>query len=275
MISNLQILAMAASAAVSILLPLVLLIVWKRRTHAPLRAAFLGAAVFVVFVMVLERMLHGLVLGEGSVVLRTPWLYVLYVSLAAGLFEETGRYLSFRFLLKKYDSRATGVMYGIGHGGIEAILLCGINMVVYILLAVEFNQAGGLTAAAQYYYSGGSVPAIGLYYTPVWAFLVPGLERLTALALQIALSVVVFQAAQRQGKRHWYFYAVGLHAAVDAVAALYQLGILTSVAVTELIVIGMTLLICWRVTLLYLRDWTEPEEPEEPKEPKEPEEPQA
>ena len=262
MISNGQILAMAVSAGISILLPLALLIGWRRRTHAPLRAAALGAAVFVLFVLVLERGLHGLVLSEGSVVLEKPWLYVLYACLSAGLFEETGRYLTFRYVLRRYGGRETGVMYGIGHGGMEAVLLCGINMAAYLLMAAEFNQAGGVTAAVQAYYSGVSVPALGLYYTPVWAFLVPGVERLAAMALHIALSVVVFQAARRPGKGRWYFYAVLLHAAVNGAAALYQIGILTSVAVTELIVTGLTLLICWRVTLLYLRDWTEEPAPE-------------
>ena len=258
MISNGQILAMAVSAALCLLVPLVGLIVWKRRTHATLWAALLGVAVFVVFVLGLEQQLHALVLGDGSIVLQKPWLYVLYASLAAGIFEETGRYLTFRYVLRKYDGRETGVMYGIGHGGVEAILLCGINMVAYIILALNFNSSGGVSASGAMYH-----PGISLYYTPVWAYLLPCVERMAALALQIALSVVVFQAAKRPGKRHWYFYAVLIHTGVDAVAALYQVGAITSLALTELAIVGLTLVICWRVTLLYLRDWTEPEPEEE------------
>ena len=54
--------------------------------------------------MLLEQLMHSLVLlkmGPVSKALsENLWLYALYGGLAAGLFEETGRYLTMRFLMK-------------------------------------------------------------------------------------------------------------------------------------------------------------------------------
>jgi uncharacterized membrane protein YhfC len=49
------------------------------------------------------------------------WLYAVLGALLAGLFEETGRFIAFKFLLKKRTDRKTAISYGIGHGGFEAI----------------------------------------------------------------------------------------------------------------------------------------------------------
>ena len=49
----------------------------------------------------------------------------LYGGLMAGVFEETGRYVSFKWFLKKETRIQDGLSYGIGHGGIEAMLIVG------------------------------------------------------------------------------------------------------------------------------------------------------
>ena len=44
----------------------------------------------------------------------SPYLYMLYGALAAGVFEETGRYIAFRWLIgkRRYPERDTAVTYG-------------------------------------------------------------------------------------------------------------------------------------------------------------------
>ena len=73
--------------------------------------------------------------------------------LLAGVFEEVGRYLAFRFLLKRYTNRRDAVTYGIGHGGIEAILVLGLTAINNIAIAQLVNSGSietitnGLTGA--------------------------------------------------------------------------------------------------------------------------------
>jgi uncharacterized membrane protein YhfC len=69
--------------------------------------------------------------------MSNTWLYGGLAALLAGVFEETGRFLAFKFLLKKRTGRKTAISYGIGHGGFEAVFLLvftGIQYLTYISL---------------------------------------------------------------------------------------------------------------------------------------------
>ena len=57
----------------------------------------------------------------------------------AALFEETGRYIAMRFLVKPMDF-PNAFMYGAGHGGVEAMLLCGVASINNIVSAVMINS---------------------------------------------------------------------------------------------------------------------------------------
>ena len=47
----------------------------------------------------------------------------VFYGLSAGLFEEIARYLTYRFWLKDSQNWKSGLMFGAGHGGIEAMIL--------------------------------------------------------------------------------------------------------------------------------------------------------
>lgn len=245
MFSVFQIAAMAFSAVVSVGVPLLLAVLWRKGSHAPWRAAVVGAAMFFLFALVLEQLVHALVLQPGGFVLTHNWAYVVYGCLAAGIFEETGRLVGFRFLLKGRDDKTVGVMYGIGHGGIEAILLGGVAALGSLVVALQYN-AGALTGDAL-----AAIPAA--LDMPASSFWVIGMERMIALCLHIALSVLVFQAVKRPGKRWMYPVAILLHAGIDAFAALYQVGIL-GLWRAETMMALFTALICVWVFRLYRRD---------------------
>ena len=53
-----------------------------------------------------------------------------------------------------------------------------------------------------------------LWELPSWQFYMAGVERLIAITLQIALSVLVYRAVANQSRRFW-FIAFGIHFAVD------------------------------------------------------------
>jgi uncharacterized membrane protein YhfC len=59
----------------------------------------------------------------------------LYGGLAAGSFEELGRFILFTWLLKKYRDYKSGISFGIGWGGIEAVLLTLTMVVPNIIFA--------------------------------------------------------------------------------------------------------------------------------------------
>jgi len=71
-----------------------------------------------------------------------------------------------------------------------------------------------------------------LVETPSYMFLMTGIERLIALVLQVALSLLVLKAVS--GKKWQYFiYAILIHAGIDMIAVLHVKGVITSVFLTE------------------------------------------
>lgn len=232
------ILCIAISALICIGLPAALLIYWKKRTRASLIPAVIGAVTFVLFALVLEQLLHGVVLKLPAVTENTA-LYVLYAGFAAGIFEETGRWFAFRFLLRRYRGRETVVTYGIGHGGIEAILITGVSMISNLVLIAVLMKGGESGLAAFVGSENAPVIAAALQSTNPGLFLVGGLERVIAVALHIALSVFVFRAVRERRAGDWLL-AVLFHAGVDCFAVLYSVGVIGSVLTIELGVLVMT-----------------------------------
>jgi len=232
MISTPQFIWMVLAALWGVALPMVVLLWWRRTRRVRLMPALVGELAFVLSALVLEPMLHRFVLQGDHALARavngSVWLYALYGGLAAGVFEETARLLSFRFALKKHTGRDTAVTYGIGHGGIEMILMLTGTYVGYLVAAAAMN-GGDPTLLAQL--AGGNAEALK-QLTEIIAALTPGtivlamLERLSALILQISLSIFVFIAARDRTRRRYYPLAILFHALIDLPAALYQRGVL-------------------------------------------------
>ena len=172
--------AMAAVLLLTVVLPIGV-ILFLRKHGGSWGAFFTGAGTFVLFALILEPVLHNLVLGSaaGAAIQENILLYGLYGGLAAGVFEETGRLMAFRFVLKKQGKRITALSYGIGHGGIEAFLLVGLTMAANLALALSAGNAALPTEAA--------AAVETLASTPAAMFLWSGLERISAIALHIGV----------------------------------------------------------------------------------------
>lgn len=206
--------AMAVTLVISFGLPIVLCVRYKRR-GAHLKNFFLGCAVFVLFALVLESLMHTVVLGRFEAFFtENIFAYAVYGGLAAGLFEETGRYLAMRFLMKKTLNKRESLMYGAGHGGIEAMLLVGLTYINNISAAVMINSGAAAELPEELL-----AQLSPLMVTPSWVFLMGGLERVSAIILHICLSYLVYRAVKER-KPGFYFLAVFLHFAVDALTVL-------------------------------------------------------
>ena len=216
---------MALCALLGVAVPLALAWSLARKYHARPLTILVGAGVFIVFALVLESIVHQLVLKgpHGSAISGNVWYLALYGGLMAGLFEETGRFLAMKYLLRKEpDGALTGIAYGVGHGGAEMLIIFGLTMFSNLALSVMINTGQTATLLA-------SVPAeaheqvqaqftqlqtagAGSYLLGIW-------ERISALILQLALSLMVWTAVRKGGKWLWLFpAAILLHLIVDACA---------------------------------------------------------
>ncbi|MCZ2127975.1 MAG: YhfC family intramembrane metalloprotease [Anaerolineales bacterium] len=145
----------------------------------------------------------------------------LILGLLAGLFEETARYVLFKFILKNSRSWKEGFFVGLGHGGTEAILLGVISAATFIgMLAYRSMDSSALA----------SVPPeqlelakqqIAMYWSVPWYHTLLGLaERVFAICAHLALSTMVLYGLVSK-KAYWYWLAVLWHTALDAVAVYF------------------------------------------------------
>lgn len=223
--------SLAAFAAAGLLCTaapiLTLIIIKKKNKDVPIAPFFIGCGVFLVFALVLEQLLHAVML---PLVQDSLLLYTVYGALAAGIFEETGRFLAYKTVMKKYTDPRASLVYGIGHGGIEAIVLVGISMLSYFVLGIMTNTMGideviKLTADGDMTSVMAVIQQLGvLSRTTFGTAMLSVFERIIAVAFHISASVIVFEAARVKGRLWLYPGAVILHALLDVPAVLYQTG---------------------------------------------------
>ena len=155
-----------------------------------------------------------------------PVLLALVAGLFPGVFEETGRLIAFKTVLRNRRNRETSISYGIGHGGLEGILMLGLTYIQYIAYAVMINTGTfGMIVdqvAAQAPEQLGSVETIVSLLTG-FSFANLGIafvERVFAVLFHIGASILVFYACKDRKKFWLYPLAVILHTSMDFAAAL-------------------------------------------------------
>lgn len=157
-----------------------------RRKYIP---AFLaGTATFVISQLMLRIPLLSL-LNEWPAYfqwsLLNPVWTGLFAAVTAGLFEETGRWVALRWGVKRRHSWMDGLLFGLGHGGVEAVWV-GSKLIPYL---------GKSTITQMNYF-------------------MAGFERMSCLGIHVGLTMMVLLGVR---KKNWKYYvlAILLHAAVD------------------------------------------------------------
>jgi uncharacterized membrane protein YhfC len=238
-VSVLSMVFMVISAIVSIGLPLFLCVTFYKKYNARILPMIMGIAGFILFALILERSIHLIILDKFAL-REMPLVYIIYGIFMAGIFEETPRFISFKILKKKYNGIGTGLAYGIGHGGIESILLAGLPMINAIIFSIILNNGNIETITGKL--QGEALEQINtqivtLSTTSPYLYLVGGIERLFAICIQLSLSIIVFYSVYGKNKLWFYPFAIILHAIVDIPAAAMQAGVIKNTYLVELLVL--------------------------------------
>lgn len=175
------------------------LIILMRKRKGAGKAFVWGALAFVVSQLLIRVPILQLVMPNFqwfAVMQLYPWRHGLFLGLTAGLAEETARWVAARCFLRGKDTLVHGLAFGLGHGGIEAMLLVGPNMIAGTVMV--------LTGQAALF------PADGV------SVLVAGAERIFAMAFHIGAALLVMYGVRAgRGFRYWAL-AVVLHTVMDA-----------------------------------------------------------
>ena len=201
--------------------PLVLALIARRKLEVSWRYVGFGALIFFLFQLISRVPLVN-ILGQalGSQLRSSQaltWIWLFALALTAGMFEEVGRYIGYRWLMRREEKTwKKAVMYGLGHGGLESIVLVGgMGVLSLITLLGLANAAPGSLSAAQQTQAAQAIATVNAQ--PVWIPLLGAWERLWTIPVHVALSVIVLQVFRR-GKINWLWLAILAHFLVDFTA---------------------------------------------------------
>jgi ABC-2 type transport system permease protein len=212
------ILAYSLSILAMLLAPVVLAVLLRRKFRVPWLLFAAGSLTFIgsqVVHLPLNSLLANIgLLPKAGEMDSVPLLQTaLLVGLTAGLCEETARVVGY-WLLKKYRRIEHGMMLGLGHGGIEAMVFGGVMTAATIssLIALQGMDLDLLNLTGEQM-SQVLLQMEALEQGP-WLALAPLLERLIAIAIHVVLSLMVLQAFIRRNAVY-YILAVIYHLAID------------------------------------------------------------
>ncbi len=268
MVSMASMICMCITLAVALLLPLVGLLVYalKYKKQGIVSAWFLGAAGFFVTQIIVRTNILGILGTQGwflNFAQNNYIIYVLILAFTAGLFEFAGRFAVAKIMAKNLTYQR-GFAAGLGHGGIEAILLIGMTYINNLLYAAMINSGMFKEVIAQ------SV-ALGVDVTPLYqvqdalintasgTFLLAGYERILTMICHVALSLIVVYYVKEKQAFKGAVICIGLHTALDGISGLLSglstpyLGSLVSQNVTYVLVY-VFLTVSAVVGLCYIRN---------------------
>ena len=233
--------SLAITVILMIAIPVIFFICWRKKQKQQTKIGYLiaGAVGFIVSARVLELGVHYFCILADNPVSRfingNTVAYVLYGIIMAGVFEECGRYIVLKFIMKKNRTPENAVLYGIGHGGIEVLAIVLPLMITYLAVAVLFssgnieNALGTLNITAQT--AAAALPSVQAAAAFDYAMMAMNvMERLFAMFIHIGLTVIVYFGIVNANKV-CLPAAIILHMLMDTFPALYQKGVVSLLAV--------------------------------------------
>jgi len=236
---------------IQVVVPLVAGWVAVRRLGVGWRFFWYGALVFFVSQMVARLPL----VQVGQVLLQdalsstvVQWIWIVVLSFSAGLFEEGGRWIGYRWLFRPEERTwRPAVVYGLGHGGLESmVLIAGLGVLSLVgLLAMTSTDLSQLQPEQR---EAVQAQLAAVAAQPAWFPLLGAWERLSAMTIHVGLSLIVLQAFRR-ASWVWLPVAILVHGTVNVVGltVLRLVGGMTpaGLVLVEVVIMLMAIAVLW------------------------------
>ena len=223
--SNLSVIFIIITLFISLILPPAFLIVYalRNKKQGIWSAWLLGALGFLVpHILIRLPILTSLSQSAGFAAFAQnhPVPYGFGLALTAGLFELTGRYAVARCLKENLTYRRA-LAAGLGHGGIEAILITGLAYLSNVVFLVMLQTGGFDAALTQTGDASQLLAARDALMNTHWAlFLLAGFERLLAMTSHVAMSMMVCYGVHTNRVLPGALACLALHTCMDSVACI-------------------------------------------------------
>ncbi|MBP3684684.1 MAG: YhfC family intramembrane metalloprotease [Oscillospiraceae bacterium] len=213
----------------SLVLPLLLLVFFaiKWRKQGILSAWLLGAAGFFVTQILIRLPILTTLQSQSwflSFAQNHVFFYVFSLAFTAGLFELAGRFAVAKLMGRKL-TRNRALAAGLGHGGIEAIILVGITYINNLAYIAAINSGSFDVLMAQTSAAGADISQLELIRsqllgTSASLFLLAGFERVLAMTGHLAMSLLVCYGVAHKKVLPCLLLCLGIHTLMDLTAGL-------------------------------------------------------
>ncbi|MBQ6835150.1 MAG: YhfC family intramembrane metalloprotease [Lachnospiraceae bacterium] len=229
MVSIMTIVACVITLLISLVLPVAVMIGFavKSKRQGIFSAWLLGAAGFFVTQMLIRLPILTVLQSRSwfmDFAQNHLFIYAFGLAFTAGLFELTGRFLVAKIMEKKLTWKRS-LAAGLGHGGIEAMLLIGMTYVNNLIYIIMINSGQFDTMIAQAAGAGADVSQLELIRTQLVGtapgmFLLAGFERLLAMTGHAAMSVLVCYGVAHRKVGSCVLLCLGIHTLMDLTAGI-------------------------------------------------------
>jgi uncharacterized membrane protein YhfC len=235
-----------------IALPIFLAFFVTRKFGLPWRLIFAGGLTFIASQIFHIPFLYGLTaLFNNGVLPSIPYAWrsvfsAVILGLLAGIFEETARWILFKFILKDARTWEQGVVVGTGYGGTEAIII-GFLALSSVVSMIAMRNADLAASLPPEQLALAKQKLAEFWSAPVYMAFMGFIERAFTICIQISLTIMVLYSVAYR-KPVWFWIALLWHAIVDA-ASVYLLPIAGVLATEALIGIfaSISLVILFRL----------------------------
>lgn len=212
---------MVIVALVCMGIPFIALAYMKTKTGAKISSFLKGLLFYALFAFGVSGLINILLLGGlslSSVLNRSihPVYYAVYGAVLAGIVEETGKFVGLKYMMKKNPDKQNALLFGLGHGGLEALAYGSSLFMGNFVLALLVNSLGvdeyfnklGITGEKLVEQKNNLAALMAI---PTSEYVAYGIERVFLLALQIALTILVFMAVNNRKLKPMFPIAILLH----------------------------------------------------------------
>lgn len=243
-----------------LLIGIVPIVYWMRKHKGQVKISYFiaGALGFIVSARILESGFHYLFLLADNPISQflngNTVAFILYGMIMAGIFEECGRYIVLKFIMKKHRTRENAVLYGIGHGAIEILTAVLPMILLYLVIAISLqNGSVNSLLTALHVTDKNAAVAMQSFQAAVQfnaeTAVMTVLERFSSIGIHIGCSIIVYYSVVVENKKY-LCGAVLLHMMADFFAALYQKNVVGA-GIAESGILFMAIVIVWIATKIY------------------------
>ena len=191
---------MVITSTIGLVFPILAMITLKVKTKCRISTFFIGFFAYMGFAMFLLGLFNGLIIrATDGTMTQNVVIYGIFYGLTAACFGEFGRYYAMKYIIREKLDKRNSLMFGMGYGGAEAILLTGANYFTYVFVALSANY-GTLEETLNKMESQERIDTLEqikfLWESEAASFYMAGVKCIAMLFIHVCLSYLIYRSVK-------------------------------------------------------------------------------